>query len=380
MAAEVPWWSNLIAILGTAAVSVLGTVYFLKGSAPGAAATQGPPGIGTLLKQVILYLPHIMLMFGVLADMFTMQGVYSIPSLIGLAAIPLSFVMKFLWKGVAETIGYIVELVTMRKTANAAASAKSAEAAAATATKIAEAATSGVGTAARTQATVTRSMTGRPPPPPRGPGSRTLAQTALLNKEAEAFKAQKGGAEYDGCTVYGFQKLQSPYSPQTLMVTATIFWYYILDLIMNRGPTSAATSIGVFIALFIGELFLIGECNPADSTVKISRWFKGVIAMAEGLLFGGSAYALVQAYYPTRLPSGVIPTTPRVSIDALVPNSDGTLSDPDSGLSYVLINGVPTLNTCSTTDGTGLPALPGSCPANSTPAPMTTAPTTTATP
>jgi hypothetical protein len=314
-----------------------------------------------------------MLMFGVLADMFTMQGVYSIPSLIGLAAIPLSFVLKFLWAGVADTIRYIVELVTMRKTANATAATKTAEAAATTATKIAEAATSGVGTAARTQATVTRSMTGRPPPPPRGPGSRTLAEVARLNEETARITAQKGGAEYDGCTVYGFQSLQSPYSPQTLMVTATIFWYYILDLIMNRGPSSAAVSIGVFAALFIGELFLIGECKPADSVVTISRWFKGVIAMAEGLLFGGSAYAIVQAYYPTRLPSGAIPTTPRVSIDSLTPNSDGTLQDPETGLSYVLINGIPTLNTCSTMDGTGVPAVPGSCPANSTPAPTTTA-------
>jgi hypothetical protein len=358
MAAEVPWWSNLVAVLGTAVVSVLGTVYFLKGGKPGTPGAPGAPGFGGLLKQVMLYLPHIILMFGVLADMFTMQGVYSIPSLLGLLALPLSFVLKYLWSGVGETIGYIVELVTMRKTANASAASKAAEAAAETATKIAEGATSGVGTAAKPLSAVA-DVTG-------GPGSRTRAQAAKTAEEAAAYIArQKGGAnDYDGCTVYGLQFLQSPYAPQTLVVTATVFWYYILDLITNRGPASASVSIGFFIAFFVGELFLIGECTPADATVKINRWLKGVIAMAEGLLIGGTGYAIVQAYYPTSLPSTVIPTTPRVSVDSLTPNADGTLSDPDTGLSYVMVNGIPTLNTCSVMDGSGVPALPGSCPAN----------------
>lgn len=351
MAAEVPWWSNLVAILGTAAVSVLGTVYFLKGSAPGAPAAEGPPGFGSFFKQILTYLPHIMLLFGVLADMFTTQGgVYSIPSLVGLLSLPISFGLKYLWAGVAETIGYIVQLVGMRKSANAAATTKAAEAAAATATKIAEAATSGVGTAAR-------------------PKPRLAAQLKELGPVVEGPR-QKGGADYDGCTVYGFQKIQSPYSAQTLVVTATIFWYYILDLMINRGPASAGVSIGVFIALFIGEMFLIGECGGLD--VKINRWLKGVISMAEGLFIGGTSYAIVQAYFPTRLPSGMIPTTPRVSVDSLTPNSDGTLVDPDSGLSYVMVNGVPTLNTCSMMNGSGVQALPGSCPNNSEPASVTT--------
>jgi hypothetical protein len=93
MAAEVPWWSNLVAILGTAVVSVLGTVYFIKGAT--GPAVKGPPGIGALLKETMLYLPHIMLLFGILADMFTLQGVYSIPSLLGLLAMPVSgFALK----------------------------------------------------------------------------------------------------------------------------------------------------------------------------------------------------------------------------------------------------------------------------------------------
>jgi hypothetical protein len=334
MAAEVPWWSNLIAILGTAVVSVLGTVYFMKGSTA-SAAVAGPPGLGVLIQQILLYLPHIALMFGLLADMFTMQGVYSIPSLVGVLALPASYVLKYFWAGATDAIRYIVELISMGKSSSS---------------------TGSTGTAARPLA----AMSGES-----GPGSRTRAQVAKLAEEAAAFTSQKGGADYDGCTVYGAQKVQSPYAAQTLVVTATVFWYYILDLIVNRGPADAAVSIGVFAVLFVGELFMIGDCTVEGATVGVSRWLKGVISMAEGLLFGGIGYSMVQSYAPERLPSALIPTTPRVSAEKLTPNADGTLSDPDSGLSYVLINGVPTLNTCSTASGSGVPALPGSCPSNS---------------
>ena len=50
----------------------MGTVYAL-GSGP---KTPGAPaGVASLVGDTITYIPHILLLFGVLADMFTYEGV-----------------------------------------------------------------------------------------------------------------------------------------------------------------------------------------------------------------------------------------------------------------------------------------------------------------
>ena len=344
MAAEVPWWSNLVAILGTAVVSVLGTVYFIKGAS--APTVKGPPGIGSLLKETMLYLPHIMLLFGVLADMFTMQGVYSIPSLVGLLSIPVSgFVMKYFWMGIGDSVRYIVELLAMRK--------------------------SGTTT---TTTTTTTTKTANPfvsPEPVQPISARTRSKgTTALPTPA------KGGAPltttYDGCTVQGFSGLQSPYAPQTLVVTATVFWYYIIDLIISKGPSTAGLSLGVFLAFYVAQMFLIGDCSVEGASVQVSRWLKGIIAMSEGALYGGTAFAMVSAYYPTKLPSAVLPAFPPKDPADLIPSPDGSgsLTDPVTGQKFKLLNGVPIPDMCESGGlDSGVPGLPGVCPSNTSAAP-----------
>jgi len=347
MAAEVPWWSNLVAILGTAVVSVLGTVYFIKGAT--GPAVKGPPGIGALLKETMLYLPHIMLLFGILADMFTLQGVYSIPSLLGLLAMPVSgFVMKYFWMGIGDSIRYIVELIGMRKasvtTTTTTTTTKSAN-------PFAAAAAAEEPVAART----------------RSKGTSSLPAAAT----------KKGGApivsSYDGCTVQGFSGLQSAYAPQTLVVTATVFWYYIIDLMVSRGPSSAALSLGVFLAFYVAQMFLIGDCTIEGTTVQVSRWLKGFIAMAEGALYGGAAFAAVSAKYPTKLPSAVLPAFPAKDPADLIPdpNGSGSLIDPVTGQKFKLLNGIPIPDMCESGGDadSGVPGLPGVCPSNTSAAP-----------
>lgn len=343
MAAEVPWWSNLVAILGTAVVSVLGTVYFIKGAS--GPQIKGPPGIGALLKETMLYLPHIMLLFGVLADMFTMQGVYSIPSLVGLLAIPVSgFVMKFFWVGIGDSVRYIVELLAMRKTG--------------------------------TTTTTTTTTTTKSSNPFATPAEPISARTRSKGTSALPAAAKTGGdpvtTSYDGCTVQGFSGLQSPYAPQTLVVTATVFWYYIIDLIVNKGTGSASLSLGVFLAFYVAQMFLIGDCTVEGGTVQVSRWLKGVIAMSEGALYGGTAFAVVSSYYPTKLPTAVLPMFPPKDPRNLIPNPDGsgTLIDPNSpGEKYTLIEGKPVLSFCGE-ELTDVPGLPGVCPGATTEKPV----------
>jgi hypothetical protein len=99
-----PWWTNLVAVLLTALVMRMAQTMTLPGGAP---VPNAPASLGALLTDTALFIPHALILFGILADMFTYQGAYSIPSLIGLLAIPLNKVLDFFWKGLAEVFGMV---------------------------------------------------------------------------------------------------------------------------------------------------------------------------------------------------------------------------------------------------------------------------------
>lgn len=102
--ANTPWWTNLVAVLLTALVMRMAQTMTLPGGAP---VPNAPASLGALLTDTALFVPHALILFGILADMFTYQGVYSIPSLIGLLAIPLNKGLDFFWKGLAEVFGMV---------------------------------------------------------------------------------------------------------------------------------------------------------------------------------------------------------------------------------------------------------------------------------
>jgi hypothetical protein len=230
--------------------------------------------------DTITYIPHILLLFGILADMFTYQGVYSIPSLVGLFSIPLNYVFKYFWMGIFQTVGNIGDIIASVPAATAAPAA---------------------------------------PAAPVGGAS------------GDFFK------NYDGCNVQGFAWAASPYAPQTLVVTATVFSYYVFDLIMNRGWVNATAAIVAFAGLFTAEMFVIGDCG-ADG-VTLSKYLRGAMALAEGMLFGGSAYGITQAFFSERLPSSAIYPFPHKNIRDLKKNADGRWVDGDGRPWMQLPNG-----------------------------------------
>jgi len=102
---------------------------------------------------------------------------------------------------------------------------------------------------------------------------------------------------------------------------------------------------------------------------------QALMALFEGIVFGGSAYGIVQTYYPERLPSSTVSPFPRRSKKDLTMGPDGRMYD-SSGFPFVILpNGqaVPDLSTQQSRDafaklagenlGTGLPAKPAECPA-----------------
>jgi len=291
---DVPWWAVLVTAFVFAVVGVLAGVY---GALPSAPAPDGMGSIGSMVVDTVSYIPHILLLFGVLADMFTLDGAWSIPSLIGILSIFANYVFQYFWKGIEE-LG-----ITVKKTA---------ERAAAT---------------------------------PATPGATPAATPSTGGKSGGA----KLFDEYTGCTVQGFKGFRSSYAPQTLVVTATVFAYYCFDLIANRGWVNSIAAILGFVLAYVGQVVVIDLQNPVVTTGETrtggcnsdggSAISGGIRALFEGLLFGGVGYGIVQTYAPTRLPSSTISPFPRKSASDLSPGPDGRMYDADGYPYLVLPNG-----------------------------------------
>jgi hypothetical protein len=297
-AKDVPWWGALILAILTSLVSVIATIYYLRGSA--LAVPGAPPGMGLIFTDAITFLPHILILFGVFADIFTLQGAYSIPSLVGLLSIPLHYVFQFLWSGVAAFIGDIMKLI-----ATVPAGTSSDKSVFSMVNPMFKKRESSVGSSPLFSGTDTGASVGRAP--------------------------TTGGAmsAWSGCEIYGFQGLQSPYAPQGLVVTATIFWYYLLDLSMNRNPLDTIATALAFPLFFGLQVWQLSSCEKFSESVAA----KSAIALVEGLIIGGTGFGIIQSSVPDRLPSSVLPTVPRLS--SMTKNPDGSYTDSD-GNEYVI--------------------------------------------
>lgn len=277
---DVPWWAVLVTAFVFAIVGVLFGIYGMRNMTPPAGMSVG----SSIIVDTISYMPHILLLFGVLADMFTLDGVWSIPSLIGILSIFANYVFQYFWMGIDELF----------KTGKAALE--------------------------------------------KGSGTSTAPGTTSGGKKL------KGGADelfkdYTGCNVQGFDAFASKYAPQTLVVTATVFSYYCYDLIRNRGWINSIPAILGFFAAYIGEVAIIDFQSTPDKPCGYSTFGGGLRAFFEGLMFGGIGYGVVQTYAPSRLPSSTISPFPRKSLSDLSPGPDGKMYDKDGYPYVVLPNG-----------------------------------------
>jgi len=283
---DVPWWAVLVTALVFSIVGVLAGVLAAKSNVgmPGSSGLSG----ASILVDTISYMPHILLLFGVLADMFTLDGVWSIPSLIGLLSIFANYVFQYFWKGIDELIS------------------------------------TGKGIAARAAAGEAVA------PTPAVPSSGTA--TRVGGSMSSLFSG------YTGCNVQGFDSFATPFAPQTLVVTATVFAYYCYDLVRNRGWMNSIGAILAFITAYIGQAGVIMIQNP-DGCDGGTNGAGAVRALFEGLLFGGLGFGIVQTYAPTRLPSSTISPFPRKTASDLSPGPDGKMYDADGYPYVVLPNG-----------------------------------------
>ena len=95
------WWQGLILAASSALLGVIVTILAKSGSAaPGAAPSW--------LMLILRFVPHFLLMFGVLADAFTYEGVYWTGSAVGIAAIPLGSLLAKAFTQLARIPGLVM--------------------------------------------------------------------------------------------------------------------------------------------------------------------------------------------------------------------------------------------------------------------------------
>jgi hypothetical protein len=289
-AKDTPWWGVVLVAFFVSLISVIATLYLTR-----PIDIAKPAGFGTLLNDSITFLPHILILFGVFADIFTMQGAYSIPSLVGICSIPINFLMGKLLLGLTAMFADIISLAQTRMKGPA-----------------------------------LQAWWNFRPPAAAAPAA--AAPAAAAGTGAGRSGGLRGGgamSAWDGCEIAGFEFFKSEYAPQGLVVTATIFWYYILDLMINRNPLDSVLSWLAFILFFGLQAMQLKDCDNMGGSFLI----KTFISFVEGFIIGGVGYGIVQSTIPTRLPSAILPQGPNVT--SLKKQADGTYKD-DAGNEYIV--------------------------------------------
>ena len=189
------WWQGLILAVSSAIIGVVAAIYIMMG---GSGGTEGPSWAMMLLR----FVPHFLMLFGVLADAFTYDGVYWTGTMAGVIAVFVAPLLDMLVSGAKELPGKLMKAKESLPGSGSSGSSK---------------------------------------------GGRRL----------------RGGADYSGKTMMEDPNAKPGMSPQTLTVTATILSYYIFDLVMNVSVLGAAGAIVAALILYGGQTVAIQETGSA---------------------------------------------------------------------------------------------------------------------
>ncbi len=234
------WWQSLILAFACTLAGVIGAVMASTGG------TALPGGeISTWATDLLKLIPHAMMLFGLMADAITYNGVYWTSTIVGLSAMPLHNPLESILAGLFS----IIERFTTSKQAEPVAPKK----------------------------TVLEISTG---------GARMF------------------GGGFSGCSILGGDIEKDHKTSESLVVTAAIVSYFFLDLWLNRGMINALGILVVGIVLMGGQAVSISDCF----TTKDKSLTAGVLyALLFGVIIGGGWYSFFQAFYPMYLPTTVIP-------------------------------------------------------------------------
>jgi hypothetical protein len=237
------WWQSILLAGSSALLGVLSVVMAQSG-------TGGPPKPQVFFR----YIPHFLLLFGILADAFTYQGVYWTSTVIGIAGYFGGGILDTVFGGIAGLMGK-----------------------------------------AYARAGGTPAAAVQPTPIP---------VTGV----------------YDGCT-FGGGSATTVAVPPTLVTSASVMSYYLIDNIANHGFVSAVGGIFAFIALYGAHVSSIIGCMT-DVT-------KGALGgLVYGLIVAGVCYSILQSFGPNYLPSSIVNAGGSGGPSGLVSSTPGSGNPP----------------------------------------------------
>ena len=234
------WWQSLILAFACTLAGVIGAVMASTGG------TTLPGGeISTWATDLLKLIPHAMMLFGLMADAITYNGVYWTSTIVGLSAMPLHNPLESILSGLFS----IVERFT----------------------------------------------TSKAPEP-----EKKAAVSVVVNSGG----ARMFGGGFSGCSILGGEIEKEHKTSESLVVTAAIVAYFFLDLWLNRGMINALGILVVGIVLMGGQAVSISDCfTKQDKSLTAGVLY----ALLFGVIIGGGWYSFFQAFYPMYLPTTVIP-------------------------------------------------------------------------
>lgn len=242
------WWQSLLLAFACTLAGVIAAVMATmpQVDASGAAVSSW---VNDLLKLV----PHALMLFGIMADAITYNGVYWTSTIVGLSAMPLHGQLEYIING----------LVILFE----------------------------------------KMMAGISGP---SPGDAT-------KKEGGGMSGGNGAGPlppFTGCGIMGGTIDPTHRTAQSLVVTASIISYFFMDLWLNRGIINALGVLTLGILLMGGQAMVISDCfKPGDKSLTAGVLY----AMVFGVIIGGAYFAFFQSFYPMYLPSTVIPLSNTIS-------------------------------------------------------------------
>jgi hypothetical protein len=125
------------------------------------------------------------------------------------------------------------------------------------------------------------------------------AETAAA--AAPATGGMKGG--FVGCTVPGFESIESIYAPQGLVLPAAIFMYLIMDFGTHRIP-SRNIGLGVILpAILLLHSSIMWGLGCFDKYYWQSPLITILAGFAVGTICGISGWGVVKTFFPDKLPT-----------------------------------------------------------------------------
>jgi hypothetical protein len=124
-------------------------------------------------------------------------------------------------------------------------------------------------------------------------------------------RRQRGGADFKGCFVPGFEFLESNYLPQGIVLPAAVFMYILADFVDAKRPADRNIGLSVLpIVIVLFQAFILWS-QGCLKDYYFSKRFPGgwgavltvVLAWSLGMLAGYLSFTIVNAAAPQNLPS-----------------------------------------------------------------------------